>query len=112
MPEIRIVPVAGTVVIRAGGAIIAESTRGLELHEDGYDPVIYIPREDAGMEFLDASETRTTCPHKGEAEYFHIGAKSGQILDAAWSYPTPHEPLGQIAGYLAFDSEKATVEVI
>ncbi|MEL6768969.1 MAG: DUF427 domain-containing protein, partial [Pseudomonadota bacterium] len=64
MPEIRITPANGTVVVRAGGAIIAESTSALMLEEDGHNPVFYIPRGDIGMTFLDPSATRTTCPHK------------------------------------------------
>jgi uncharacterized protein (DUF427 family) len=112
MPEIILKPVEGTVVVRAGGAVIAESAKALELHEDGQDPVIYIPREDVGMAFLDPSETRKTCPLKGEATHFHIAAKSGPIRDAAWSYEAPVHPAGAIAGMIAFSSEKAAVEVL
>jgi uncharacterized protein (DUF427 family) len=87
--KFTITPAAGVHVVRAGGAIIGETSRALILHENGYDPVVYFPREDAGMEFLDPSDTRTTCPHKGEATHYHIAAKSGPIKDAAWSYETP-----------------------
>lgn len=112
MPEITITPVEGTVVVRAGGAVIAESPHALMLEEDGHEPVYYIPREEAGLAFLDASETRTTCPHKGKAEYFHLVTKSGTIRDAAWSYPAPLEELASIAGHLAFRDEKVAVEVL
>jgi len=102
----------GVHVLRAGGAIIGETSRALILREEGYDPVVYFPREDAGMEFLDPSETRTTCPHKGEATHFHIAATSGPIKDAAWSYETPLPGAEAITGYLAFYGEKATVEAL
>jgi uncharacterized protein (DUF427 family) len=110
--KFTITPAAGVHVVRAGGAIIGETSRALILHENGYDPVVYFPREDAGMEFLDPSDTRTTCPHKGEATHYHIAAKSGPIRDAAWSYETPMDGAGAIAGYVAFYSEKATVEAL
>jgi uncharacterized protein (DUF427 family) len=110
--KFTITPAAGVHVVRAGGAIIGETSRALILHENGYDPVVYFPREDAGMEFLDPSDTRTTCPHKGEATHYHIAAKSGPIKDAAWSYETPMDGAGAIAGYVAFYSEKATVEAL
>jgi uncharacterized protein (DUF427 family) len=110
--KFTVAPATGVYVVRAGGAVIAETSRALILHEAGCDPVVYFPREDAGMEFLDPSDTRTTCPHKGEAAHYHIAAKSGPIRDAAWSYETPVAGAGAIAGYLAFYGEKATVEAI
>jgi uncharacterized protein (DUF427 family) len=110
MAEIEIKPARSMVVVRAGGAVVAESRNAMTLFETGYDPVHYIPREDIGMAFLDASDTRTRCPHKGEAEYFHLVVKSGPIEDAAWSYPTPHEGVAAIAGLIAFDPDKAAIE--
>ncbi len=110
--KFTITPAAGVHVMRAGGAVIAETSRALILHEVGLEPVVYFPREDAGMEFLDPSDTRTTCPHKGEATHYHIAAKSGPIRDAAWSYETPVAGAEAIAGYVAFYDEKATVEAL
>lgn len=103
-------PVRGTVVVRAGGAVIAETTAALEMREQGHDPVIYIPRQDIGMAFLDRSDTTSRCPRKGDASYFHIVAKSGPIADAAWSYEDPIPGAEAIKGHLAFYPQKATVE--
>lgn len=107
-----VTPSAGVHVVRAGGAVIAETTRALVLREGSYPAVIYFPREDAGMEFLDPSDKRTTCPHKGVATHYHIAAKSGPIQDAAWSYETPIAGAEAIAGYVAFYDDKATVEAL
>ncbi|MEL6680278.1 MAG: DUF427 domain-containing protein [Pseudomonadota bacterium] len=100
----------GTWVVRARGAVIAESNAALELVEGDYPPVIYFPREDVAMPFLDPSETTSTCPHKGKATYFSLVAKSGVIQDAAWSYESPHDGVSRIAGHIAFYPSKATVE--
>ena len=97
-------------MVRAGGAVVAESTKALLLNEVGCDPVYYLPREDAGMEFLDRSETRTTCPHKGEATYYDFIAKSGPIRDAAWSYEDPVPGAEAIRDHLAFYADKVTIE--
>ncbi|MCH8951581.1 MAG: DUF427 domain-containing protein [Proteobacteria bacterium] len=110
--KFTITPATGVHVVRAGGAVIAETSRALILREAGCEPVVYFPREDAGMEFLDPSDTRTTCPHKGEATHYHIAAKSGPIKDAAWSYETPLAEAGAIAGYVAFYGEKAIIEAL
>lgn len=110
--KFTIAPGKGVYVARAGGAVIAETSRALILSEQGYDPVTYFPREDAGMEFLDPSNTRTTCPHKGVATHFHLAVKSGRIADAAWSYEAPLPAAAAITGYLAFYPEKVTVEAL
>ena len=100
----------GTWVVRAGGAVLGESTNAVELTEGDYPAVIYFPREDLAMAFLDPSETRSTCPYKGDATYYTIQAKSGPIPDAAWSYETPKEGLEAIAGHLAFYTDRVAVE--
>lgn len=108
--HIEIKSAAGTWVVRAAGAVLGESTGALELSEGGHEPVIYFPRKDISMAFFDQSSKTTHCPHKGDATYFDLAAKSGTITDAAWSYDTPNEDVAQIAGYLAFFGDKVAVE--
>lgn len=110
MAHITIRPADGTWVIRAGGAVLGESNRALELAEGSYDPVIYFPRDDIAMTFLDPSARTTTCPHKGVASYYSIMTKNGTIADAVWSYEDPKDDVDQIKGYLAFYPDKVAVE--
>lgn len=108
--NITIEKTSGTWVVRAGGAVLGESPRALILKEEGYDDVVYFPREDIAMAFLDEEEKTTSCPHKGEARYYSIQTKSVTIPGAAWSYESPEEGVSEIAGHLAFDGEKVAVE--
>lgn len=101
--HITITPAEGTWVVRAGGAVIGESSDALQLNEGDRPFVIYFPRSDIAMAFLDATEHKTTCPHKGEASYFSIMSKSKTYTNAVWSYETPTGDAAPIAGYLAFD---------
>ncbi len=110
--HIKIRPASGTWVVRAAGAVIGESTRALELTEGDYPPVIYFPRDDLAMAFLDASDTTTTCHHKGVASYFTVVAKSGPIPDAAWSYEDPKPSVVEIKDHLAFYHDKIAVEEV
>lgn len=110
MAHITIRPADGKWVIRAGGAVLGESNRALELAEGSYDPVIYFPRDDIAMTFLDPSARTTTCPHKGVASYYSIMTKNGTIADAVWSYEDPKDDVDQIKGYLAFYPDKVAVE--
>lgn len=111
MTDITLTPITTLVVVRAGGAVIAESRGTLELREEGYAPVYYLPREDA-LTFCDPSDKMTKCPHKGTASYFHVNTKSGPLENAAWSYQTPIDAVGDIAGRVAFAHPKVTVELV
>lgn len=108
--HIRIAPAAGTWVVRAEGAVIAESRAALELAEGSRAPVIYFPRDDIAMAFLEPSDRVTTCPYKGQTVYFHVSHASGRLRDAAWSYEAPTAGAAGIAGHVAFDPELVTVE--
>ena len=102
MAHITITPSAARWVVRADGAILAETERALELREGSYPPVLYIPREDARMDFLRASSHRTHCPYKGDASYFSLCLATGLEPDAVWSYENPLPGVSAIAGHLAF----------
>lgn len=110
--HITIRPATGTWVVRAGGAVLGESNAALELTEGDYPAVIYFPRDDIAMAFLEPSDTVSTCPFKGQATYYGIAAKSGLISDAVWSYEDPKDAVAQIKGYLAFYKNKVTVEQV
>jgi len=108
--HIKIHKANGKWVVRAGGAILGESTDALELNEGDYKPVIYFPRKDIAMAFLDTSEHSSHCPHKGDASYFSIQTKSTVLENAVWSYEAPIGSVAQIKSYLAFDPALVTVE--
>ena len=110
--HITVNPATGHYAIRAGGAVLGETSRAVELREGDYPPVIYVPREDMAMAFLEKSDHTSVCPHKGTASYYHIIAKSGPIENAVWSYETPIKGMEAITGYLAFYPDKVTVEKI
>lgn len=108
--HIKIRPTDTTYVVRAGGAVLGESTSALELSEGDYPPVIYFPRSDIAMAFLEPSETTSVCPHKGTATYFSIVTKSTTLKDAVWTYEAPKEGVAAIAGHLAFYPKDVAVE--
>lgn len=111
--HITIQPAEGVWTVRAGGAVLGESSEALELREGDYPPVIYFPRKDIAMAFLDASEKTTHCPHKGDASYYSVVTKSRTLADTVWSYENPKEDMAQIKGYLAFyPIDEITIEHI
>lgn len=103
----------GTWSVRAGGAVLGESADALELIEGDYPPVIYFPRGDIAMAFLDSTPKSTHCPHKGDASYFSVVTKSTTLEDVAWSYEDPKENVARIKDHLAFYTNgDVTVEQI
>ncbi|HET9069437.1 MAG TPA: DUF427 domain-containing protein [Amaricoccus sp.] len=113
MPDRPVIVAAdGTWVVRAGGAVIGESSRALEVIEADGRGVIYFPREDLGMVFLESSPTIGPRGSLGEARYFGIVTKSEILADAAWSYEAPPEVSARIAGYIAFDARRVAVEEV
>lgn len=100
--NITITPARGTWSVRAGGAVMGETSNALELTEGDYAPIIYFPRGDVAMAFLDRMNQTSHCPHKGDAIYFSIVTKSTTLQNAAWSYEDPSEGVAQIKDHIAF----------
>lgn len=99
---ISIEPNRSRVVVKVGGKIIADTSNALTLREASYQPVQYIPRRDVDMTALARSEHTTYCPYKGDASYYSIPEGGDRSRNAAWTYETPFEPMGQIKDYIAF----------
>jgi uncharacterized protein (DUF427 family) len=108
--HIKIRKAPGTWVVRAGGAVLGESANALELTEGDYRPVIYFPREDIGMAFLERTASSTKCPWKGTATYFTVSTAAGDLPDAAWSYEDPTEGVAAIKDHISFYTDRVTVE--
>ncbi|MGB7241734.1 MAG: DUF427 domain-containing protein [Sulfitobacter sp.] len=111
--HIKIHKAGGTWTVRAGGAVLGESTDALELNEGDYPSVIYFPRSDIAMAFLDRTDKISHCPHKGDATYYSVVTKSRTLDNVAWSYETPKDQVAQIKDHLAFyANDDVTVEQI
>jgi uncharacterized protein (DUF427 family) len=103
----------GTWSVRAGGAVLGESADALELVEGEYPPVIYFPRKDIAMAFLDPSEKTSHCPRKGDARYYSVVTKSRTLENVVWSYEDPMAPAEGVRDHLAFHNvDEVTVEQI
>ncbi|ETX16154.1 hypothetical protein OCH239_08315 [Roseivivax halodurans JCM 10272] len=101
--DIRIRPAEGTWVVRAGGAVLGESSNALELSAPGQPDRIFFPREDIAMAFLDRTDHVTHMPGMGKAVHFSIMSKSRTYLYAAWSYEEPEDAASRIKDHLAFE---------
>ena len=99
------------VVVRAAGAIVAETTRPKMLFETGVVPRVYVPRADVVPGTLEPSEKRTVCPYKGEAGYWSIVVDGHRLEDAAWSYELPLSEATKVADHVSFEGEDVEVQL-
>ena len=79
------------------GTIIAESD-----HVEVVEGNLYFPAASVRGEYLQPSDTHTTCSWKGIASYHNVVVNGSVNTDAAWYYPTPSPAAKNIAGYIAF----------
>ena len=104
--DIKIRPAEGRVHVLFDDAEIASSRRAVEVDEPGSPLRIYLPREDIQQGILEASDTHTTCPYKGEASYYTIKTLTATAEDAAWYYPDPCPLVEPIRDLIAFWGDK------
>ncbi len=99
---ITVAPNPNRVIVRLGGAIVADTTSALVMRAPGTPDQQYIPRQDVDMTCLIRTELVTHCPYKGDASYWSIRCGSRIVENAVWSYESPHDDMTAISGYLAF----------
>jgi uncharacterized protein (DUF427 family) len=77
--------------------VIAESNN-CQIVEGNY----YFPPDSINQEYFKESSTHTSCPWKGQANYYTIEVDGQQNKDAAWFYPQAKEKAKNFEGYVAF----------
>jgi uncharacterized protein (DUF427 family) len=92
--------------VQFAGHTVADSANALSLREASYPRVLYIPREDVDMTVLVRSDRKTRCPYKGEASYYSIKVDGRTAQDAIWTYELPLADVAEIAGHMAFYSDR------
>ena len=102
-----VVPAPAPIRVARGSAVIAESTRAVEVKETAGAPVPYLPPEDVRTRWLRPNGRVSVCEWKGAAVSWDLLLPSGErVADCAWSYPDPFDDLAEgyaaIAGWFAF----------
>ncbi len=63
---------------------------------------LYFPPESVNREYFKESNTHTTCPWKGKANYYDVVVEGEVNKDAAWDYPDPKPAAKEIKNHMAF----------
>ncbi len=93
-------PVPQRIIVRLGGALVADTTRALRVLETHHAPTYYLPREDIHAT-LRPVQGSSFCEWKGVARYFDVLAGSITAPRAAWAYDKPTARFAAIAGHVA-----------
>jgi uncharacterized protein (DUF427 family) len=80
---------------------VLDTRDGRLLHETGYLPQLYAPREDLRVELLEATDHTTNCPFKGDASYWSVRVDDRVAENAVWAYEEPLEPVGWLRDHVA-----------
>lgn len=79
------------------GVVLAESDATLSVEGNQY-----FPPESIATEYFRPSTFQTVCPWKGTAAYYSVEVDGATNPDAAWYYPSPKSPAGELRNYVAF----------
>ncbi len=93
------------VIVIVEGETIADTTSAIVVHETGFGPVIYVPKNDIReIDLIKCGDYY--CPYKGNAEIYTIRHGAHDIENAAWSYYGPLNSIPEIQGRVAFFQNK------
>jgi uncharacterized protein (DUF427 family) len=84
-------------IVTRNNRVLAESENTIVVEGNHY-----FPPDSVNWEYFQKSDTHTTCPWKGEANYYNIVINEEVESDAAWYYPEPKEAANQIKNHVAF----------
>jgi uncharacterized protein (DUF427 family) len=105
-------PAGCRVQIVIGGETLADSAGAVLLHETGMPTRYYLPRKDVRMDRLVATDLQTTCPFKGDAQYWSARVGDRELTGVAWSYPEPIAGREDIAGLVCFFNDRVDEVVL
>ncbi len=92
--------------VMLAGREVARTTNARFLFETNHQVRYYIPESDVRMDLMEASETATSCPYKGDAVYYSARIGDELLEDVAWSYPDPIAECPKVRGLICFFDER------
>ena len=109
--DIKISVAFGNWSVRAGGAVLGETTKALELYEGDSKPALYFPKKDLAMAFFEKTGHEIIHPQKGTMGYYSIVTKSQTLENVAWEFIAPGPEFMDLLNCISFVSTSAiTIE--
>jgi uncharacterized protein (DUF427 family) len=99
------------VQVELDGVVLADSHQPRILFETGLVPRYYLPLSDVRMEYFRPSDSQTSCPYKGTANYWDVEVNGVRHKDFVWTYRTALPESERITGLACFYNEKVDLTV-
>ncbi|MFI9505932.1 DUF427 domain-containing protein [Nocardia sp. NPDC052566] len=95
--------------VEIDGVTVADSRSPRILFETGLPARYYLPLTDIRMDLLQPSDTHSSCPYKGTADYWTVRVGDNEYPDFVWIYRTPLPESQKITGLACFYNEKVDI---
>ncbi|MBC7301769.1 MAG: DUF427 domain-containing protein [Nocardia sp.] len=95
--------------VEIDGVTVADSHSPRILFETGLPARYYLPLTEVRMDLLTPSDTHTSCPYKGTADYWNVRIGDTEHADIVWIYRTPLPESQKVAGLACFYNEKVDI---
>jgi len=99
------------VTVSIDGTMLAETIKPTVLYETGVPARYYLPMTDVRMDLLHSSDRQSSCPYKGDAQYWSAQIGDRNVDDIAWSYTLPRHEALPIAGLVCFYDELVDTDI-
>jgi uncharacterized protein (DUF427 family) len=99
--RVRVEDGAKRVRIYLGGEVVADTSTPKLVWENPHYPAYYFPRPHVRADVLQATETTSHSPSRGDAQHFTVRAGGKEAVDAAWQYP--ESPIEELRDLVRFD---------
>jgi len=109
--RVDIIPSTRHIVVKLNDTVIAESSAPYLLFETGLPVRYYLPKTSVNFELLEPTKTVTSCPYKGDANYYSILLDGKEYKDYVWWYRYPTPESVAIAGRVSFYNEKVDIYI-
>jgi uncharacterized protein (DUF427 family) len=100
--RVELEPTPRRLCVVFAGEVVADTTRGLMMHETRHLPVYYFPIADLRADLMVRTDHTTHCPYKGQASYWSLKVGERVSENAIWAYEDPYEEKPELKGVAAF----------
>ena len=95
--------------VRLDGKLVAETSRGYTVREQGLPDRYYVPRDDIRAE-LSVGAGAGTCPWKGEWRHLDVTLEGTKVANGAWTYFVTKSVTDPMRDFVAFYESKFAIE--
>lgn len=95
--------------VSLGAQVVAETTRGYVIHEQGLSDRYYVPVVDVRAE-LSPGAGAGTCPWKGQWKHLNVSIGGAQVANGAWTYFESEPATAATKDFVAFYDSKFQID--